>query len=170
MYLDILAGYIYFQFVFLLIYKIFCFSKQQISTVIKEESIKPSFQIPNNSAEKKTARPNQLSLHDIFTHAEDTSQLKNEPKRPKIETKAELLSTPEGPEANGHEELKLQEFVIYSSEPSSTQPQSLIQQPLLINQKNAELLNPSKLPKITVTSSSNGDNTGITLVANSYQV
>ena len=73
------------------------------------------------------------------------------------------MSTPEGPEANGHEELKLQEFVIYSSEPSSTQPQSLIQQPLLINQKNAELLNPSKLPKITVTSSSNGDNTGQTL-------
>ena len=77
-----------------------------------------------------------------------------------METKVELLSTPEGPETNGHEELKLQEFVIYSSESSSTQPQSLIQQPLLINQKNAELLNPSKLPQISVTSSSNGDNTG----------
>ena len=71
------------------------------------------------------------------------------------------MSTPEGPEANGHEDLKLQEFVIYSSEASSTsQPQSLIPQTLLINQKNAELLNPSKLPKISVTGSSNGDNTG----------
>ena len=71
------------------------------------------------------------------------------------------MSTPEGPEANGHEDLKLQEFVIYSSEASSTsQPQSLIPQTLLINQKNAELLNPSKLPQISVTSSSNGDNTG----------
>ena len=71
------------------------------------------------------------------------------------------MSTPEGPEANGHEDLKLQEFVIYSSEASSTsQPQSLIPQTLLINQKNAELLNPSQLPKITVSSTSNGDNTG----------
>ena len=126
-------------------------------------NIKPAFQIINTnnvSAEtKKPIRPNQLSLHDLFSQSDDaSSQLKQEPKRPKIETKTELLSTPEGPEGNGHEDFKLHEFLLQSTENTASQPQlptvpvvSVAQQTPLINQKNAELLNPQKLPKISET-------------------
>ena len=104
-------------------------------------------------------------MHDLFSQSDDaSSQLKQEPKRPKIETKTELLSTPEGPEGNGHEDFKLHEFLLQSTENTASQPQlptvpvvSVTQQPTLINQKNAELLNPQKLPKISETITQGGN-------------
>ena len=107
-------------------------------------------------------------MHDLFSQSDDaSSQLKQEPKRPKIETKTELLSTPEGPEGNGHEDFKLHEFLLQSTENTASQPQlptvpvvSVAQQPPLISQKNAELLNPQKLPKISETITQGG-NSGI---------
>ena len=104
-------------------------------------------------------------MHDLFSQSDEaSSQLKQEPKRPKIETKTELLSTPEGPEGNGHEDFKLHEFLLQSTENTASQPQlhpsvvSIAQQAPLINQKNAELLNPQKLPpKISETITQEGN-------------